>query len=76
MHNLVLNQDFLIFKTLNRLEYFAILIILALWLLAIKSIFQSLKYYGAIITVIIITAFIWGLLQYKLINVGEFEQTA
>lgn len=53
---------------------FAILLMLALWLLAIKSIFQSLKLYGAIITVIIIAAFIWGLQQYNLINVADFEQ--
>ena len=59
---------------LSGFKPFAILIILALWLLAIKSIFQSLKYYGAIITVIIIAAFIWGLQQYNLINVAEFEQ--
>ena len=36
---------------------FGILIMLALWLLAIKSIFQSLKLYGAVLTVIIIGAF-------------------
>ena len=59
---------------LSGFKPFAILIMLALWLLAIKSIFQSLKYYGAIITVIIIAAFVWGLQQYKLINVSEFEQ--
>lgn len=59
---------------LSGFKPFAILIMLALWLLAIKSIFQSLKYYGAIITVIIIAAFIWGLQQYNLINVTEFEQ--
>lgn len=59
---------------LSGFKPFAILIMLALWLLAIKSIFQSLKYYGAIITVIIIVAFIWGLQQYNLINVAEFEQ--
>ena len=59
---------------LSGFKPFAILIMLALWLLAIKSIFQSLKYYGAIITVIIIAAFVWGLEQYKLINVSEFEQ--
>lgn len=53
---------------------FAILMMLALWLLAIKSIFQSLKLYGAIITVIIIAAFIWGLQQYKIINVTELTQ--
>ncbi len=59
---------------LSGFKPFAILVMLALWLLAIKSIFQSLKYYGAIITVIIIAAFIWGLQQYNLINVTEFEQ--
>jgi len=59
---------------LSGFKPFAILLMLALWLLAIKSIFQSLKYYGAIITVIIIAAFIWGLQQYNIINVTEFEQ--
>jgi hypothetical protein len=53
---------------------FAILIMLALWLLAIKSIFQSLKLYGAAITAVIIAAFVWGLQEYDLINVAEFEQ--
>ena len=53
---------------------FGILIMLALWLLAIKSIFQSLGLYGAIVTVIIIGAFIWGLQEYNIINVTEFEQ--
>ncbi|MFT7878809.1 MAG: DUF6524 family protein [Sulfurimonas sp.] len=53
---------------------FGILIMLALWLLAIKSIFQSLKLYGAILTAIIIGAFIWGLQEYGLINVTDFEQ--
>ena len=53
---------------------FGILIMLALWLLAIKSIFQSLGFFGAAITAIIIGAFIWGLQQYNIINVTEFEQ--
>ena len=53
---------------------FGILIMLAFWLLAIKSIFQSLKLYGAILTVIIIAAFIWGLQQYNIINVKDFDQ--
>ena len=53
---------------------FYILIMMALWLLAVKSIFQSLKLYGAIITAIIIAAFVWGLQEYNLINVTEFEQ--
>ena len=53
---------------------FGILIMLALWLLAIKSIFQSLKLYGAILAAIIIGAFIWGLQQYGVINVKDFDQ--
>ncbi|MDM5271169.1 DUF6524 family protein [Sulfurovum sp. zt1-1] len=53
---------------------FGILIMLALWLLAIKSIFQSLKLYGAILTVIILSAFIWGLQEYGIINVADFDQ--
>lgn len=59
---------------LSGFKPFAILIMLALWLLAIKSIFQSLKFYGAIITAIIIGAFVWGLQQYNIINVTEFDQ--
>ena len=53
---------------------FGILIMLALWLLAIKSIFQSLKLYGAILTVIIIASFIWGLQEYGIIDINKFEQ--
>jgi hypothetical protein len=53
---------------------FGILMMLALWLLAIKSIFQSLKLYGAIIAVIIIASFIWGLQQYGIIDVTRFSQ--
>lgn len=53
---------------------FALLIMLALWLLAIKSIFQSLKLYGAIFTIVVIGAFVWGLQQYGLINVTNLEQ--
>ena len=59
---------------LSGFKPFGILIMLALWLLAIKSIFQSLGLYGAIITVIIIAAFIWGLQEYNVINVAEFDQ--
>jgi uncharacterized membrane protein len=53
---------------------FGILIMLALWLLAIKSIFQSLGLFGASVTVIIIAAFIWGLQQYNIIDITEFDQ--
>jgi hypothetical protein len=59
---------------LSGFKPFGILIMMALWLLAIKSIFQSLGLYGAIVTVIIIGAFIWGLQEYNIINVAEFEQ--
>ena len=58
---------------LSGFKPFGILIMLALWLLAIKSIFQSLGFFGAIITVIIIAAFIWGLQEYNLIDVSRFE---
>lgn len=58
---------------LSGFKPFGILIMLALWLLAIKSIFQSLGMFGAIITVIIIGAFIWGLQQYGLIDVAQLE---
>jgi len=53
---------------------FAILIMLALWLLAIKSIFQSLGLFGMLMTLIILTAFVWGLQQYKLVNVEDLDQ--
>jgi len=58
---------------LSGFKPFGILIMMALWLLAIKSIFQSLGFFGALIAVIIIAAFIWGLQQYNIINVTEFE---
>ena len=59
---------------LSGFKPFGILIMMALWLLAIKSIFQSLGFFGALIVTIIIAAFVWGLQQYNIINVTEFEQ--
>ena len=59
---------------LSGFKPFGILIMFALWLLAIKSIFQSLGLYGATIVVIIIGAFIWGLQQYGIINVTDLKQ--
>ena len=58
---------------LSGFKPFGIIIMLALWILAIKSIFQSLGFFGALIAAIIIGAFIWGLQQYNIINVTEFE---
>jgi len=53
---------------------FVILIMLALWMLAIKSIFQTLGFYGLLFTVIVILAFVWGLQQYGLVNVSDIGQ--
>ena len=53
---------------------FAILLMIAMWLLAIKAIFQSLGYFGSLVVVIIILAFIWGLQQYNIIDVTKFKQ--
>ena len=58
---------------LSGFKPFGILMMLALWILAIKSIFQSLGFFGALVAAIIIGAFIWGLQQYNIINVAEFE---
>ena len=59
---------------LSGFKPFGILMMMALWLLAIKSIFQSLGFFGALVSVIIIGAFIWGLQQYNIIDVAQFEQ--
>jgi uncharacterized membrane protein len=59
---------------LSGFKPFGILIMMALWLLAIKSIFQSLGLFGALITTIIIGAFIWGLQQYNIIDVRNFDE--
>jgi len=53
---------------------FGILIMFALWLLAIKSIFQSLGFFGMSITMVILAAFVWGLQEYNIINVEDLDQ--
>jgi len=53
---------------------FAILLMVGAWLLAIRSIFQSLGLYGALFIVFIILAFVWGLNQYGLIDLKNLEQ--
>ncbi len=53
---------------------FFILIMLALWLLALKSMLQSLGFLGMGITLIIIIAFVWGLQQYNIINLSDLHQ--
>ena len=47
---------------------FAIIIMLGIWILAIKSIFQSIGWTGTIFTVIMILTFLWGLNQFGLFN--------
>ena len=59
---------------LSGFKPFAILIMIALWLLAIKSIFQSLGFFGMLITLIILASFVWGLQQYKIVNVEDLDQ--
>ncbi len=53
---------------------FAILIMVGLWILAIKSIFQSIGMTGTFFIVITILAFIWGLNQYGLIDLKDMKQ--
>jgi len=52
---------------------FAIIIMIGIWLLALKSIFQSLKIFGALFVVIIIMAFLWGLQQYGLLDFNNLN---
>ena len=53
---------------------FAILIMIGLWILAFKSILQSIGFSGAIATVLIILAFIWGLQQYGVLDFSNATQ--
>ena len=46
---------------------FGILLMVAMWLLAIKSIFQNLKLSGAMFTVIVILSFVWGFSSMELL---------
>ena len=53
---------------------FAILIMVGLWLLAFKSILQSIGMAGTVATILIILAFIWGLNQYGLLDFSNSTQ--
>ena len=46
---------------------------LALWIMAFKAILQSIKFYGAIIAVAIIVAFVWGLAQYDIVDTSKWS---
>lgn len=52
---------------------FAIIIMIGIWLLALKSIFQSLKIFGALFVIVIISTFLWGLQQYGLLNFNNLN---
>ena len=70
IHYITSNVD----KIFSGFTPFFILIMFALWLLAIKSMLQSLGFLGLTITTIIIVAFVWGLYQYNIINIKELNQ--
>jgi hypothetical protein len=53
---------------------FGIILMLAAWVLAIKSVFQSLGMMGTAFVVIIIGAFLWGLHQYGLLDFTDFSE--
>jgi len=52
---------------------FFILVMIALWLMAIKAVLQSIKLYGALIALAIIGAFVWGLIQYELLDTSKWS---
>jgi len=53
---------------------FAIIIMIGIWILALKSIFQSLKMFGAIFVAIMIAAFLWGLHSYGLLDFNNLNE--
>ena len=52
---------------------FYILIMFAFWIMALRAIYQSLRWYGALITAAIIIAFVYGLSQYNLVDLGDWN---
>jgi hypothetical protein len=53
---------------------FAIIIMIGVWILAIKSIFQSIGWSGTFFVLIIIGAFLWGLNSYGVIQFSNLTQ--
>jgi cytochrome b561 len=41
--------------------------------MAIKAVLQSIKLYGALIALAIIGAFVWGLVQYELLDTSKWS---
>jgi peptidoglycan/LPS O-acetylase OafA/YrhL len=52
---------------------FFILVMIALWLMAFKAVLQSIKIYGAIISVAIIAAFVYGLAQMGWLDTSKWS---
>ncbi len=52
---------------------FYILVIAALWIMALKAISQSIKWLGAAIAAAVIVSFVWGLTQYDLIDTSSWS---
>jgi len=52
---------------------FFILVMIALWIMAIKAILQSIKIYGALIAVAIIAAFVYGLAQMGWLDTSKWS---
>ena len=58
---------------LSGFKPFFILLMIALWFMAVKAILQSIKFYGALIVVAIIAAFVYGLAQAGWLDTGNWD---
>ncbi|WP_457607615.1 DUF6524 family protein [Nitratifractor sp.] len=52
---------------------FYILVMFAFWLMALKAIYQSLRWYGALIVAAIIAAFVYGLADLKILDLSDWK---
>jgi hypothetical protein len=57
---------------LSGFKPFFILVMIALWIMAIKAVLQSIKIYGALILVAIIAAFVYGLAQMGWLDTADW----
>ena len=58
---------------LSGFKPFFILVMIALWIMALKAILQSIKIYGALIGAAIIAAFVYGLVQMGWLDTSKWE---
>jgi hypothetical protein len=58
---------------LSGFKPFFILVMVALWIMALKAVLQSIKIYGALIMVAIIAAFVYGLAQAGWLDTGDWN---